>query len=216
MVRENCKKALSEGFTAMKLKVGSADPERDIRRSHIVREVAGNDIKVMLDANQQWNLPQAIDICTRLKGMNPYWIEEPTHPDDVNAHTKLAKAIAPVKLALGEHVPNKIIFKNYLQSGSSSFMQVDAVRVGGVSEFITISLLCKRFGVPVVPHVGDMGQLHQHLVLFNHIAMGHEALFLEHIPHLQKHFVHPAQIINGVYKTPQEPGSSCDLVVLKD
>jgi L-fuconate dehydratase len=216
MVRENCKKALSEGFTAMKLKVGSADPERDIRRSHIVREVAGDDIKVMLDANQQWNLPQAIDICTRLKGMNPYWIEEPTHPDDVNAHTKLAKAIAPVKLALGEHVPNKIIFKNYLQSGSSSFMQVDAVRVGGVSEFITISLLCKRFGVPVVPHVGDMGQLHQHLVLFNHIAMGHEALFLEHIPHLQKHFVHPAQIINGVYKTPLEPGSSCDLVVLKD
>jgi L-fuconate dehydratase len=97
MVRENCKKALSEGFTAMKLKVGSADPERDIRRSHIVREVAGDDIKVMLDANQQWNLPQAIDICTRLKGMNPYWIEEPTHPDDVNAHTKLAKAIACAK-----------------------------------------------------------------------------------------------------------------------
>jgi L-fuconate dehydratase len=216
LVRENCKKALAEGFTAMKLKVGSIDPERDIRRAHIVREVAGDDVKVMLDANQQWNLPQAIAICTKLKGMNPYWIEEPTHPDDVNAHAKLAAAIAPVKLALGEHVPNKIIFKNYLQSGSSSFMQVDAVRVGGVSEFITISLLCKKYGVPVVPHVGDMGQLHQHLVLFNHIAMGHQALFLEHIPHLQKHFVNPAQIINGVYKTPQEAGSSCDLLILKD
>jgi L-fuconate dehydratase len=216
LVRENCKKALAEGFTAMKLKVGSTDPDRDIRRAHIVREVAGDNIKVMLDANQQWNLPQAISICTKLKDMNPYWVEEPTHPDDVNAHTKLAQAIAPVKLALGEHVPNKIIFKNYLQSGSSSFMQVDAVRVGGVSEFITISLLCKKFGVPVVPHVGDMGQLHQHLVLFNHIAMGHEALFLEHIPHLQKHFVHPAQIVNGVYKTPQAAGSSCDLIVLKD
>lgn len=134
----------------------------------------------------------------------------------MNAHAALAKAIAPVKLALGEHVPNKIIFKNYLQSGSASFMQVDAVRVGGVSEFIAVSLLCKKFGVPVVPHVGDMGQLHQHLVLFNHIAMGHDALFLEHIPHLQKHFVNPAQIINGVYKTPQVAGSSCDLIVLKD
>lgn len=214
LVRENCKKALAEGFTAMKLKVGSADPQRDIRRAHIVREVAGPDVKVMLDANQQWNLPQAIAICNKLKGIDPYWVEEPTHPDDVNAHATLAKAIAPIKLALGEHVPNKIIFKNYLQSGSASFIQVDAVRVGGVSEFIAVSLLCKKYGVPVVPHVGDMGQLHQHLVLFNHIAMGHEALFLEHIPHLQKHFVNPAQIIGGVYKTPQVPGSSCDLLIL--
>jgi L-fuconate dehydratase len=198
----------------MKLKVGSADPERDIRRAHIVREVAGDKVKVMLDANQQWNLPQAITICNNLKSMNPYWIEEPTHPDDVLAHKTLADAIAPVKLALGEHVPNKIIFKNYLQTGAASFIQVDAVRVGGVSEFITVSLLCKKYGVPVVPHVGDMGQLHQHLVLFNHISMGHEALFLEHIPHLQQHFKYPVQIINGVYKTPQQPGSSCDLIAL--
>lgn len=210
-VRENCKKALAEGFTAMKLKVGAPDADRDIRRANIVREVAGPDVKVMLDANQQWTLPQALVICQELKKMNPYWIEEPTHPDDVLAHQTLAQKIAPVKLALGEHVPNRIIFKNYLQTGSAAFMQVDAVRVGGISEFITISLLCKKFGVPVVPHVGDMGQLHQHLVLFNHISIGHEALFLEHIPHLQKYFVHPAQIKNGVYQTPQEPGSSCDL-----
>lgn len=210
-VRENCHKAVAEGFTAMKLKVGSADAERDIRRSHIVREVAGDDIKVMLDANQQWTLPQAISICKRLQSINPYWIEEPTHPDDILAHKTLADAIAPVKLALGEHVPNRIIFKNYLQTGSAGFIQVDAVRVGGVSEFITISLLCRKYNIPVVPHVGDMGQLHQHLVLFNHIAMGHDALFLEHIPHLQKHFSHPVKIENGVYKTPMEPGSSCDL-----
>ncbi|WP_295719337.1 enolase C-terminal domain-like protein [Mucilaginibacter sp.] len=213
-VRENCKKALAEGFTAMKLKVGSTDPERDIRRAHIVREVAGDNVKVMLDANQQWSLPQAISICNKLKSMNPYWIEEPTHPDDVLAHKTLADAVSPLKLALGEHVPNKIIFKNYLQTGSASFIQVDAVRVGGVSEFITVSLLCKKYGVPVVPHVGDMGQLHQHLVLFNHIAVGHEALFLEHIPHLQQHFVNPVQISNGVYQTPQVPGSSCDLKIL--
>lgn len=210
-VRENCKKAVAEGFTAMKLKVGSTDPERDIRRSHIVREVAGDDIKVMLDANQQWTLPQAIKICTSLQSMQPYWIEEPTHPDDVLAHKVLADAIAPTKLALGEHVPNRIIFKNYLQTGSAGFIQADAVRVGGVSEFISISLLCRKYNIPVVPHVGDMGQLHQHLVLFNHISMGHEALFLEHIPHLQKHFVHPVKIDKGVYVTPMEVGSSCDL-----
>ncbi|MCC8410222.1 mandelate racemase [Mucilaginibacter sp. UR6-1] len=210
-VRENCLKAVAEGFTAMKLKVGSADPQRDIRRAHIVRETAGDAVKVMLDANQQWNLPQAISICNELKSMNPYWVEEPTHPDDVLAHKTLAEAIAPVKLALGEHVPNRVIFKNYLQTGAASFIQVDAVRVGGVSEFITVSLLCKKYSVPVVPHVGDMGQLHQHLVLFNHIKLGHEALFLEHIPHLQKHFVNPVIIENGLYQTPQAPGSSCDL-----
>jgi L-fuconate dehydratase len=211
-VRLNCRKAIAEGFTAMKLKVGSADPQRDIRRAHIVREEAGDNSKVMLDANQQWTLPQALSICKELQSMNPYWIEEPTHPDDVLAHKTLADAIAPVKLALGEHVPNRIIFKNYLQTGSAGFIQVDAVRVGGVSEFITISLLSKQFGIPVVPHVGDMGQLHQHLVLFNHIAMGHEALFLEHIPHLKNKFVHPVNIVNGVYRTPMEPGSSCDLL----
>ena len=211
-VRLNCRKAIAEGFTAMKLKVGSADPQRDIRRAHIVREEAGDHSKVMLDANQQWTLPQALSICKELQSMNPYWIEEPTHPDDVLAHKTLADAIAPVKLALGEHVPNRIIFKNYLQTGSAGFIQVDAVRVGGVSEFITISLLSKQFGIPVVPHVGDMGQLHQHLVLFNHISMGHEALFLEHIPHLKNKFVHPVNIVNGVYRTPMEPGSSCDLL----
>lgn len=210
-VRENAVRAVAEGFTAMKLKVGSPDPERDIRRSFIVREAAGDGIKVMLDANQQWTLPQALKICKELKAMNPYWIEEPTHPDDVLAHKTLAAAIAPIKLALGEHVPNRVIFKNYLQTGCAGFIQVDAVRVGGVSEFITISLLCRKYGIPVVPHVGDMGQLHQHLVLFNHISLGHEALFLEHIPHLQKHFVHPVHIEGGVYRTPQEPGSSCDL-----
>lgn len=211
-IRENCKKAIDNGFTAMKLKVGSIDPLRDIRRAHIVREVAGDTATVMLDANQQWNFPQAVSICTELKDMNPYWIEEPTHPDDVYAHKRLAELVSPIKIAMGEHVPNKIIFKNYLQLGATGFVQVDAVRVGGVSEFLTVSLLARKFNIPVVPHVGDMGQLHQHLVLFNHINMGHVALFLEHIPHLRSHFVHPVDIENGVYKTPMEIGSSCDLI----
>jgi L-fuconate dehydratase len=210
-VRENVKRAVAAGFTALKLKVGSPDPERDIRRAHLVREAAGAGAKIMLDANQQWNLPQAMAVCKRLQAIDPFWIEEPTHPDDILGHKKLADAIAPTKLALGEHVPNRILFKNYLQTGCAGFIQVDAVRVGGVSEFITVSLLCRKFGIPVVPHVGDMGQLHQHLVLFNHLAMGHDVVFLEHIPHLQPYFVHPARIHNGVYQTPQEPGSSCDL-----
>ncbi|KLT65373.1 enolase C-terminal domain-like protein [Pedobacter sp. BMA] len=210
-VKQNVKRALETGFTAMKLKVGSKDPQHDIRRANMVREVVGDDIKIMLDANQQWNLPQALAICAELSKMNPYWIEEPTHPDDVLAHQTLAQKIAPVKLALGEHVPNAIVFKNYLQVKCTGFMQVDAVRVGGVSEFLAVSLLCRKFNIPVVPHVGDMGQLHQHLVLFNHIALGHEALFLEHIPHLKARFIHPVRLENGLYITPQNTGSSCDL-----
>ena len=210
-VRENCKRAVAAGFTAMKLKVGSRDPERDLRRASIVREVAGDKVRVMVDANQQWTLPQALDVCRRLRAINPFWIEEPTHPDDVIGHKTLAVAIAPTKPAIGEHVPNRVVFKNYLQAGCAGFIQVDAVRVAGVSEFLAVSLLGRRFGVPVVPHVGDMGQLHQHLALFNHIALGHELVFLEHIPHLREHFVHPCKVEGGVYQTPQEIGSSCDL-----
>jgi L-fuconate dehydratase len=211
-VRENCQRAIAAGFTAMKLKVGSSDPERDLRRARIVREVAGPEARVMVDANQQWTLPQALDICARLKEIDPFWIEEPTHPDDVAGHKTLADAIAPVKLALGEHVPNRIVFKNYLQAGCAGFIQVDAVRVAGVSEFLAVSLMCKKFGVPVVPHVGDMGQLHQHLVLFNHIGLDLPAVFLEHIPHLRQHFSHPVRVEGGVYHTPMEAGASCDLV----
>lgn len=210
-VRDNCKRAVAAGFTAMKLKVGSRDPERDLRRAEIVREVAGETACVMVDANQQWTLPQALDICQRLRLINPFWIEEPTHPDDVLGHKTLADAIAPTKLALGEHVPNRVVFKNYLQAECAGFIQPDAVRVAGVSEFIVVSLLCRKFGIPAVPHVGDMGQLHQHLVLFNHIAMGHEVIFLEHIPHLREHFVHPCKVDSGVYQIPQAIGASCDL-----
>jgi len=108
-------------------------------------------------------------------------------------------------------VPNRVLFKNFMQSGAMRYVQVDAVRVAGVSEFLVVSLLARKFGLIVVPHVGDMGQIHQHLVLFNHVAIGHEKLFLEYIPHLRDHFAHPAQVTAGVYQTPQEPGSSSDL-----
>ena len=214
VIRENIRRSVAAGFDALKLKVGSADPERDIRRANLARAAAGDAARVMLDVNQQWTLPQAIEMCGRLREMRPYWIEEPMHPDDVLAHWRLARAIAPLKLALGEHVPNQVIFKNYLQVGAAGFLQLDCVRLGGVSEFIAVSLLARKYGVPVVPHVGDMGQIHQHLVLFNHIALGHAVVFLEYIPHLRAHFAQPARVEGGVYRTAQAPGSSADLVGL--
>ncbi|QAT50092.1 mandelate racemase [Caproiciproducens sp. NJN-50] len=212
IVVENTKKAIEKGFTAMKLKVGSKDPERDIRRAALIRRVAGTKATIMLDANQQWTLTEAVRIIGRLKEIDPYWVEEPTDPDDVLGHQTLARAIYPTRIALGEHVPNKVMFKNFLQANAMSFNQVDAVRVGGISEFILISLLSRKYHVPVIPHVGDMGQIHQHMVLFNHISVGHPSLFLEYIPHLREYFKYPAQVVNGRYMVPQEPGNSCDFV----
>ena len=210
-IKEKALRALEQGFRAFKLKVGSAQGERDLRRASLLRQALGPDVRIMLDVNQQWSLPQAIQMCRALTPMSPYWIEEPTHPDDVLGHKALAKAIAPIPLALGEHVPNRVLFKNFMQAGAVHFVQVDCTRVAGISEFIAVSLLARKFGLPVVPHVGDMGQIHQHLVLFNHIALGHEKLFLEYIPHLKDYFVEPARVEGGVYLTPQEPGSSSAL-----
>ena len=210
-VKSLAQQALQRGFRAFKLKVGSEDGSRDLRRAFMLRELAGSDAIIMLDANQQWTLPTAVRICRELSAMSPYFVEEPTHPDDIAAHRKLAHAIAPTRIALGEHVPNRVMFKNMMQAGAVHFVQVDCTRVAGISEFITVSLLARKFGLPVVPHVGDMGQIHQHLVLFNHVALGHDALFLECIPHLQEHFVAPAKVQNGVYLTPNLPGSSSDL-----
>ena len=210
-VKELARQALEKGFRAFKLKVGSPDAHRDRRRAFILREVAGTDALIMLDANQQWTLPRALQVCEELRAMAPYFIEEPTHPDDIEAHRVLAEAIKPIPIALGEHVSNRILFKNFMQAHAVQVVQVDCTRVAGISEFLTVSLLARKFGLPIVPHVGDMGQIHQHLVLFNHIALGHDAVFLECIPHLQLHFVNPALIENGVYVTPQAPGSSSDL-----
>lgn len=206
----NARTAVDNGFDALKLKVGSDDPDRDVRRATLLREAVGPDVRLMIDANQRWTVPQAISICERLRDLKLFWVEEPTHPDDVLAHRLLAKAIAPTRIALGEHVPNRIIFKNYLAAEALHFVQVDCTRVAGVSEFLTVSLLARQAGLPVIPHVGDMGQVHQHLVLFNHIAMGHEAIFLEYIPHLAEYFKHPAVVESGRYRTPQEAGSSSD------
>ena len=210
-VKDLARRAMEKGFCAFKLKVGSRDGQRDVRRASMLRELAGPNALIMLDANQQWTLPRALEMCEKLREMSPYFIEEPTHPDDIQAHRTLAEAIKPIPIALGEHVPNRLMFKNFMQEKAVQIVQVDCTRVAGISEFLAVSLLARKFGLPVVPHVGDMGQIHQHLVLFNHIAIGHEALFLECIPHLQTHFVNPARVENGVYVSPQAPGSSTDL-----
>jgi len=213
-VRENARRALDKGFRAFKLKVGSPDPARDIRRAHMLRELVGEECLVMLDVNQQWTLPRAIEMCRSLSDVSPYWVEEPTHPDDIAAHRKLAQVISPMRIALGEHVPNRVMFKNFMEAGAVHFVQADCTRLAGVSEFLTVALHAQKFGLPVVPHVGDMGQIHQHLVLFNHIALGLPVIFLEYIPHLRQHFVNPARVEEGFYKTPETPGLSADLVEL--
>jgi L-fuconate dehydratase len=210
-LKDLARQSKEKGFHAFKLKVGSRDGQRDVRRAFMLREFVGANALIMLDANQQWTLPRALEMCHKLRDVSPYFVEEPTHPDDIRAHSTLAEGIKPIPIALGEHVPNRIMFKNFMQAEAVQIVQVDCTRVAGISEFLTVSLLARKFGLRVVPHVGDMGQIHQHLVLFNHIAMGHEAVFLECIPHLQPHFVNPAQVEDGVYVTPQVPGSSSDL-----
>jgi len=215
-VRELTKRAIDQGFRAFKLKVGSADRSRDLRRAVMLRDSAGEQGTIMFDANQQWSLPVAREMCATLSQLEPLWIEEPTHPDDIAAHTALAREIAPVKIACGEHIPNRVVFKNFFTSHALHYVQADCTRLGGVSEFLTVSLLARKFGLPIVPHVGDMGQIHQHLILFLHIALGNELLFLEHIPHLRSHFLFPAELKGGRYRTPTEPGSSTDLKGLLD
>lgn len=213
-VRENARRALDKGFRALKLKVGSRDPARDVRRAHMLRELVGEECLVMLDVNQQWTLPRALEMCRSLADISPYWVEEPTHPDDIAAHRKLAQAISPMQVALGEHVPNRVMFKNFMEAGAVHFVQADCTRLAGVSEFLAVALLAHKFDLPVVPHVGDMGQIHQHLVLFNRIALGQPVIFLEYIPHLRQQFANPARVEEGFYKTPETPGLSADLVEL--
>jgi L-fuconate dehydratase len=215
-VRELTRNAMDRGFRAFKLKVGSDDEDRDLRRATMLREIAGNSGILMFDANQRWNAHEAMRRCRALASLNPLWIEEPTHPDDVHAHVKLARAIAPVRIAAGEHIPNRVMFKNFFLYGGMHFVQADCTRLAGVSEFLAVSLMAKKFQLPVVPHVGDMGQIHQHLVLFNHVALNDEVYFLEHIPHLQKHFKFPARVSGGFYKPPQEPGASTDMRLINE
>src|SRR5467141_2749151 len=147
-LKDLARQSKEKGFHAFKLKVGSRDGQRDVRRAFMLREFVGANALIMLDANQQWTLPCALEMCQKLRAVSPYFVEEPTHPDDIRAHTMLADEIKPIFIALGEHVPNRVMFKNFMQAGAVQIVQVDCTRVAGISEFLTVSLMARKFGLP--------------------------------------------------------------------
>jgi L-fuconate dehydratase len=212
VVVRNCREQLAAGFGALKLKVGSQDLETDVRRIRAVREAVGPHVRLMLDANQRWNVRQAIEAGRALAPSDCFWLEEPTHPDDVLGYRDIGRAIAPLKVAGGEHVPNAVLFKNLIRAGAIQFVQADVVRLGGLPEFLAVMLMSRKAGLPVVPHAGDMGQIHQHLAVWQSIRLGVEPLHLEYIPHLRERFVTPVQVEAGLYRLPGVPGASTQLV----
>jgi L-fuconate dehydratase len=209
-----CKEAIEAGFHQIKLKVG-ADLDDDIRRIRIAREVCGPDIRIAVDANQRWDVQQAIDWVAALAPYEPWWVEEPTSPDDVLGHATIARAIAPIKVATGEHVQNRVIFKQMLQAKALSYLQLDAARVAGVNENVAILLLAAKFGVPVCPHAGGVGlcELVQHLSMFDYVAVSGqlEDRVIEYVDHLHEHFVDPVVIRRGRYVAPSAPGFSATM-----
>ncbi|MEW2402919.1 L-fuconate dehydratase [Streptomyces sp. NPDC046862] len=206
--------AVADGFRQIKLKVG-ADLADDVRRCRVARSVVGPDIRMAVDANQRWNVDEAIRWVKALAEFDPYWIEEPTSPDDVLGHAAIRQAVAPVKVATGEHVQNRIIFKQLLQAGSLDVLQIDAARVGGVNENLAILLLAAKFGVPVCPHAGGVGlcELVQHLSMFDYVALSGttEDRVIEYVDHLHDHFLDPVVIREGHYTAPTTPGFSATM-----
>ena len=210
-VRRLCREALAEGWTHFKIKVGRSLAD-DIRRSQIIRDEIGPDRKLMMDANQVWDVGEAIDNMKRLAAFNPWWIEEPTSPDDILGHAAVARAVAPIGVATGEHVQNRIIFKQLLQANAIKFCQIDSCRLGGVNEVLAVLLMAAKFGVPVCPHAGGVGlcEYVQHLAIFDYIYVSAslENHVLEYVDHLHEHFLDPVIIRNGHYMPPTVPGYS--------
>ncbi|MFI7424740.1 L-fuconate dehydratase [Nonomuraea sp. NPDC049684] len=213
-LRRLCKEALDQGFAQIKLKVG-ADLDDDLRRFRVAREVCGPDYPIAIDANQRWDVASAIEWVGALSPYRPHWVEEPTSPDDVLGHAAIAEGIRPVPVATGEHVQNRIVFKQLLQAGAISYLQIDAARVGGVNENLAILLLAAKFGVPVCPHAGGVGlcELVQHLSMFDYVAITGtmDGRVIEYVDHLHEHFVHPVVIDNGRYVAPMAPGFSAEM-----
>nr|WP_026469555.1 enolase C-terminal domain-like protein [Amycolatopsis balhimycina] len=201
--------AVVDGFTQIKLKVG-ADLDEDIRRLRLARDVVGPDVRIAIDANQAWGVGQAIEWLRPLAEFDPYWIEEPTSPDDVLGHAAIRRAVAPIKVATGEHTHNAVMFKQLLQAEAIDVLQLDASRVAGVTENIAILLLAAKFGVPVCPHAGGVGlcEMVQHLSMFDFVAVSGTQTdrVIEYVDHLHEHFVDPVRIERGRYLAPLEPG----------
>jgi L-fuconate dehydratase len=209
-LRNLCQDALAEGWTHFKIKVG-ADLADDIRRCTIIREEIG-DRKLMMDANQRWDVGESIENMRKLAIFNPWWIEEPTSPDDVLGHATIAKAIAPIGVATGEHCQNRVLFKQLLQAQAISFCQIDSCRLGGVNEVLAVLLMARKFGVPVCPHAGGVGlcEYVQHLSIFDYVCVSAslENRLLEFVDHLHEHFINPVRMKNGRYMPPHQPGYS--------
>jgi L-fuconate dehydratase len=207
-------RAVADGFTQIKLKVG-ADLADDIRRCRVARSVIGPGVRLAIDANQRWDVDEAITWTKALAEFEPYWIEEPTSPDDILGHAAVRRAVAPVKVATGEHAQNRIVFKQLLQAGALDVLQIDAARVGGVNENLAVLLLAAKFGVPVCPHAGGVGlcELVQHLSMFDYVALTGttEDRVVEYVDHLHEHFTDPVVVRDGRYRAPTAPGFSATM-----
>lgn len=214
-VRQAVDEAIGQGFRHFKMKVGR-DRADDIRRAAMIRESIGPDRFLMTDANQVWDVPQAIDWMKDLAPFDPWWIEEPTSPDDILGHRRIREGVAPIGVATGEQCHNRVMFKQFLQADAIDFVQIDACRVGGVNENLAILLMAAKFGKPVCPHAGGVGlcEYVQHLSIFDHIRVGgaRDDRVLEFVDHLHEHFVEPVRIVDGHYAAPERPGFSIEMI----
>jgi L-fuconate dehydratase len=210
-----CREAVADGFTQIKLKVGS-DLDGDLRRLALAREVCGPGIRIAVDANQRWDVADAIRWIEALRPYDIAWVEEPTSPDDILGHVAIARAAAPIPVATGEHAVNRVMFKQFLQAGALSVLQLDATRVAGVNENIAILLLAARFGVPVCPHAGGVGlcEAVQHLAMFDYVAVSGslDGRMIEYVDHLHEHFVTPVDVRHGRYRAPTAPGAGTQML----
>jgi L-fuconate dehydratase len=213
-LRRLLKESVDEGYRHLKLKVGS-DVDEDIRRLRIAREVVGWDVDLMIDANQVWDVPQAIEWIDRLAEFKPLWIEEPTSPDDILGHAAIRRAVAPIGVATGEHGMNRVLFKQMFQAEAIDFCQLDSARLASINEIVAVYLMAKKFGVPVCPHAGGVGlcELVQHLSIFDYVCVSGtlEGRVTEFVDHLHEHFVDPCVVKNGRYVMPSEPGYSAEM-----
>ncbi|WP_353807568.1 L-fuconate dehydratase [Agromyces sp. SYSU T00194] len=213
-LRRLLQEAVDEGYRHVKLKVG-ANLDDDIRRLRIAREVIGWDAKLMIDANQVWDVPEAIDWVGALAEFQPHWIEEPTSPDDVLGHAAVRRAVAPIGVATGEHGMNRVLFKQMFQAGAIDYCQLDSARLASINEILAVYLMAKKFGVPVCPHAGGVGlcELVQHLSIFDYVAVSGslDDRVTEFVDHLHEHFVDPCVVEHGNYVLPSQPGYSAEM-----
>ncbi|NNH58433.1 L-fuconate dehydratase [Rhizobium laguerreae] len=213
-LRRLCQEAIDAGFNHIKMKVGR-DLEDDIRRLRIAREVIGPDRYLMIDANQVWDVGQAIDWVKALSFAKPFFIEEPTSPDDVAGHRKIRQAIAPVKVATGEMCQNRIMFKQFIAEGAIDIVQIDSCRMGGLNEVLSVLLIAAKFDLPVWPHAGGVGlcEYVQHLSMIDYVAVSgtKEDRVIEYVDHLHEHFLDPCLIENAAYMPPTLPGFSIEM-----